>query len=64
MRLMLVSAFCESTEMHQLLKDLAQSIPSTVLSEWWERGANQKNKAEAFCSESVMSAIKDLSNRH
>lgn len=61
MRLMLVSAFCESTEMHQLLKDLAQSIPSTVLSEWWERGANQKNKAEAFCSES---AIKDLSNRH
>lgn len=64
MRLMLFSAFCDTTEMHQLLKDLAQSFPSTVLSEWWERGANQKNKAKAFCSESVMSAIKDLSNRH
>ena len=44
--------------MHQVLKGLAQSIPSTVLHEWGERGANQKNKTKAFCSESVMSFLK------
>lgn len=44
--------------MHQLMRGLAQSIPSTVLYEWGERGANQKNKGKAFCSESVMSFLK------
>lgn len=44
--------------MHQLLKGHAQSIPCTALLEWGERGANQKNKAKVFCSESVMSFLK------
>lgn len=40
--------------MHQLLKGLAQRMPWTVLHEWGQKGANQKNKAEAFCLESIM----------
>lgn len=44
--------------MHQLLKGLAQSISSTMLHEWGEKGANQKNKARGFCSVSVMSFLK------